>query len=223
MQLFQSGLARAALANQQGWAPNTDVFNNVKSAAGTQLFTQTVRDNYEGQLELAKQAMREYGGAVRQDMVNETSLDLERMRTDARQKENKRNALIKMLSGSPSAVNRSGGGVLTDSQVLNMAFGGLGGSPLDNAIDMGKKFQTVEGMVNTDMAEITGAFNAGMKKTVPMGRSMEGLKAPAGQSASSTQLQTRPLSSVQLSEEDLGTLLKEFDLYKSSGEGGTEQ
>lgn len=221
MQIFNSGLARAALANQQVWAPNTDVFNSVKSDDGTAMFTQVVRDNYKGELELAKQAIREYGGAVRQDMVNETSLDLERMRTDARQKENKRNALIKTLSGTRSAVNRTGGGVFTDGEVLDMAFGGLGGSPLDNAISAGRKFQTLEGMVNRDMGEITEGVNEAMNKTVPMRSPSRGPAIPAGQSTTAPQLSPQPLAKIQVNNDTLDSLLKEFKAFQQ--EGGAEQ
>ena len=179
MQLFRSGAAQAYAQSFDPWRP-TGNFRNLKSDEAKELFSSIPFVNFKAELDMAKNALREYGGTVRQTSVNDTRLELEDKRNEANKAQNKRNALIKMLSGTSGAMNRSGGGTGTNNDELLQSL--LSGNPLDSAISYGKKFQDLEGMVRTDSAEVTGGVAEALKYQVPE-RASEPVQIEAGQTS----------------------------------------
>lgn len=179
MQLFNSGAARAYAQSFDPWTP-TGNYRNLKSDEAKELFSSIPFVNFKAELDMAKNALREYGGTVRQTSVNDTRLELEDKRNEANKAQNKRNALIKMLSGTSGAMNRSGGGTGSSNDKLLQSL--LSGNPLDSAISYGKKFQDLEGMVRADSAEVTGGVVEALKYQTPE-RASEPVQIEAGQTS----------------------------------------
>ena len=196
MQLFRSGAAQAYAQSFDPWRP-TGNFRNLKSDEAKELFSSIPFVNFKAELDMAKNALREYGGTVRQTSVNDTRLELEDKRNEANKQQNKRNALIKMLSGTSGAMNRSGGGTGSSNDRLLQSL--ISGSPLDSAISYGKKYQDLEGMVRTDSAEVTGGVVEALKYEVPE-RSSEPVQIEADQ----TSVQAPAVQPIELLSADEG-------------------
>lgn len=208
MQLFSSGAAQAYANSFRPWKPNGG-FENVKSDVGKKIFSEIPFMNFKAELEMAKAGLREYGGTVRQDMVNEASIEKTKIMYDRdNQESNKKAALSRLLSGGLGASNRGSSGGVTS--LLGDYVKPV--NPLDQTITDGRKFQAIEGMVNSDLADVTAVVKNGIGATVPQQTRGASLQVP--QTGSAATLQTPELSSLKLDEkvlnEELEGILKSF-------------
>ena len=218
MSYFNSGAARAYANNFRTWQPNGG-WKNIKSDIGKTLFTEIPFVNFQAELDMAKAGLSQYGTTVRQKMVNENALEQLEKRQEFAKEQNKKSALIKLLSGGSGAARRggAGSGVTSNDSLLQQAFGS---DAVGDTIRDGQAFQKIESMVNADIADIAGAAAQGLRNTgtVPKSQRVELLQP--GQSGTTAAPQAPALSSLKLDEqvfeEELAEIMKGL-------QGATEQ
>ena len=201
MQLFNAGAARAYASNFRPWTANGG-YESVKSDTAKQLFTKIPFVNFQAEVEMAKRGLMEEGSTLRQKMVNDTSLELLDKRQEFAKEQNKKGALIRMLSGGSGAARRGGSSNVASVQSL------LGGDPLSDTIAAGRQFQAIEGMVNADLAGVKAAAATGLKAPIPQGGSQVQLLQP-GQSGTAPAPKAPELSSLRLDEDALNEVITE--------------
>lgn len=208
MQLFRSGAAQSYASSFRPWRP-TGGFKDVKSDVGKKLFTEIPFMNYKGELAMAQAGLREYGGTLRQKMVNDAALEKTKImynRDEKGQEMNKKAALARLLGGGASTIaNRGSAGSATSL---------LGGvvNPLDATIKDERRFQTLEGIGSAYSSDNRAAANDLLGLSVPERQAPSGLQVPS--TGSAAVLQTPQLSSLKLDEsvleEELEGIFKEI-------------
>ena len=104
--LFNSGAAQAYANSFSPWKANGG-YDKVKSEIGKDIFTQIPFLNFQAEVEMAKAGLAGYTGATKQKMVTDSNERIVDAKIDAQdrdredwQKENRKGAIAKMLSGA---------------------------------------------------------------------------------------------------------------------------
>ena len=181
-QLFNSGAAQAYANSFQPWKANGG-FDNVKSTVATDILTKVPFLNFQAEVEMAKAGLMGYTGTKKQKMVNDTQKELLEMRLDFaesdredRQKENKRAALARMLSGGGGAARA----IANRGSSAELAGVMRGGDPLSGAVAISNAEARLQGDMHSRIAPVTAATKTAIQGT------------PAPPPSSNTTLQVQP-------------------------------
>ena len=211
--LFNSGAAAAYANNFRQRSPYGG-FEQVKSTIGQETLAKTPFINFKAQVDMAQAALKEAGATKRQEMVNDASIEVNKMRygKSGDGSTAKKQALARLMSGSGSTAQRGGG---TSPYLQAIA---QGGSPLDRAISFTNRDAQLSSDAYARFAQAEKAAVSGIQN-IPTSVNSGGSSTPPPQSPAPTQQQTGKPPSVN-SDVKVDDLIQEI---WDSRNGGTAE
>ena len=196
--LFNSGAARAFASGFRPWQP-TGGFSEVKSDTFKDVMAAIPAANFEAEVQMAKAGLNNYAGALKTQMIEEGALNRLETEIDAREKANKRQALINML-GRRSGGNGAGA---NDSEVIKLLGNGLGTDALTQTKNDLSTIRQLQGLAVTPAVQSAAAsLDAGGKAIAYQGAYRSGSSDVELPTVEVPTVTPAPAPSTQLSEEE---------------------